>query len=129
MKKAICILVLAYYSVGSLILPLADFSILPDLPQLYAHCKATEDKDLQITDFITDHLMNIDGIFDQHDNGDEQKPHEPFAHKTNISFVFLSFKLFTQTVLPQEVVKEKVISPVKMYHFDFIGNIFRPPIA
>ena len=43
---------------------------------MYKHCKSTEDKDMTPLDFITDHLINIDGIFDKHDNEDEQKPQE-----------------------------------------------------
>ena len=45
---------------------------------MYAHCKTTEDKDLSVLDFISDHLINIDGLFDAHNNGDHQKPHKPF---------------------------------------------------
>ncbi len=129
MKKAICILVLAYYSIGSIILPSADFSIIPNLPELYAHCKETEDKDMNLVDFITDHLMNIDGIFDAHDNGDEQKPHEPFDHQINYSFVFLVFNHIPKLSQPKEIIQERVIIPTKIYQFDFIGKIFRPPIS
>ena len=67
MRKLFSILTLVYYSIGSLILPASDFSIIPELPQMYEHCKATEDKDMNFSDFITDHLLNIDGIFDQHE--------------------------------------------------------------
>ena len=28
-------------------------------------------------DFIKDHLINIDGLFDKHEDGDDQKPHSP----------------------------------------------------
>lgn len=129
MKKSICILVLAYYSLGTLILPSADFSIIPQLPELYAHCKETEDKDMNITDFITDHLMNIDGIFDAHDNGDEQKPHEPFHHQINSSFTCLILNPSTQLWQPKEIIQERFTTPTKTYHFDFIGSIFRPPIS
>lgn len=129
MKKAICILVLVYYSIGSIILPSADFSIIPNLPELYAHCKETEDKDMNLVDFITDHLMNIDGIFDAHENGDEQKPHEPFDHQINSSFAFLMFHPIPELSQPKETIQSSVITPNKVYQFDFIGNIFRPPIS
>jgi hypothetical protein len=110
-------------------LPSADFSIIPHLPELYAHCKATEDKDMNIADFITDHLMNIDGMFDAHDNGDEQKPHEPFNHQINYSFAFLIFHPLTELSQPKETIQERIVLPTKTYHFDFIGNIFRPPMS
>ena len=57
---------------------MGDFSMLNELPEMYSHCKATEDKDMTPLDFITDHLVNIDGLFDKHENGDKQKPHSPF---------------------------------------------------
>ena len=57
---------------------------------MYQHCKATEDKDMTPLDFITDHLINIDGIFDKHDNGDEQKPHTPIQlHRTLAQTIFV----------------------------------------
>src|SRR5437868_5797201 len=56
---------------------MGDFSALKDLPGMYRHCKATEDKDMTPLDFLTDHLVNIDGIFDKHDHGDAQRPHNP----------------------------------------------------
>ena len=71
MKKGLTVLLLLYYTFGSLILPDGDFSVLPDLPKMYQHCKETEHPDLTIFDFITDHLLNIDGLFDAHDDGDE----------------------------------------------------------
>ena len=49
--------------------------MLNEIPEMYHHCKSTEDKDMTPLDFITDHLVNIDGLFDKHENGDEQKPH------------------------------------------------------
>ena len=47
---------------------MGDFSMLNELPEMYSHCKATEDKDMTPLDFITDHLVNIDGLFDKHEN-------------------------------------------------------------
>ena len=58
-------------------MPMGDFSSITDLPAMYRNCKATEDKDMTPLDFITDHLVDIDCIFDAHENGDEQKPHTP----------------------------------------------------
>jgi hypothetical protein len=78
MNKVLLIFVLVYYVLGQLMLSGGDFSILPNLPKMYAHCKATEHHDMPPFDLITDHLININGLFDAHDNGDEQKPHQPF---------------------------------------------------
>lgn len=74
-KKALSLFLLALYSFGTFCLPMGDFFMLKDISEMYRFCKANEDKDMTPLDFITDHLVNIDGLFDQHANGDEQKPH------------------------------------------------------
>ncbi len=60
---------------GIAFLPQGDFSVMPDLPKMYQHCKLTEDADLNLMDFVTDHLLDINGSFDKHDFGDAQKRH------------------------------------------------------
>jgi hypothetical protein len=52
MLKLIGIIFFSFYFFGNILLPLGDFSILPDLPKMYAHCKATEDKDLTLIEFV-----------------------------------------------------------------------------
>lgn len=71
-------LFLGYFTLGALLLPRGDFSVLPDLPAMYRLCQSREDVDMTLFDFVTDHLLNIDGVFDPHDHGDHQKPHQPF---------------------------------------------------
>lgn len=129
MRKLFCILTLAYYSIGSLILPASDFSIIPELPQLYSHCKATEDKDMNFADFITDHLMNIDGIFDEHDNGDEQKPHKNHEHQINSTFVFLPSQVSIPLTIKFTCSSDKIQFADNKYCFDVVCNVFRPPIG
>ena len=68
---------MTYYFFETFCLPQGDFSVIADLPKMYQHCKATEDKDMTPFDFIKDHLINIDGLFDKHEDGDDQKPHSP----------------------------------------------------
>ena len=129
MRNFICILTFCFYSIGSLILPASDFSLIPELGEMYSHCKATEDKDMNLADFITDHLMNIDGIFDHHENGDEQKPHQPFQHQAGNSIVFIQSPLHYQFRQAIELRARPVCFSNKEYYFDFVGDVFRPPIA
>ena len=100
---------------------------------MYNNCKEYEHHDMTPLDFITDHLINIDGLFDKHDNGDEQKPHK------NIDFTFSNFTatLFFQEVNTFEFKSIKVtiensivISNYKkaIYTFNHTLSIFRPPI-
>jgi hypothetical protein len=134
MKKITSILLLFYYSFGILCLPMGDFSTLPDLPKMYQHCKATEDVDMTLIDFVTDHLINIDSLFDNHDNGDEQKPHKTvdFTLHHSVCQIFqeiktIEFKNNTQFVSSNQI----KISNYKnsLYSFKTISCIFRPPIV
>ena len=130
MRKAPVILLVAYYIFGTLCLPCSDFSALTDLPGMYRHCKATEDKDMTLLDFLTDHLVNVDGIFDKHDNGDEQKPHnaQPSHHQEITVFCSLVFSDYS---FAEPLVREKpaVVYRTNFYRSDYIPNIFRPPIV
>lgn len=129
MKQVAFIFILFYYALGSVILPSSDFSILPKLPSLFAHCKATEDKDMTILDFITDHLMNIDGVFDAHEQGDDQKPHQPFDCKISNALICIVFNPISSVISVNEIKVENVFITNTNYKFDFVGNIFRPPMV
>lgn len=81
-------------------------------------------------DFITDHLINIDGIFDKHDNGDEQKPHQPIQYQqygcSAFSFVSYSPIIFIQFYSRE---KKQVSLTDNFVLSGFISSIFRPPIV
>lgn len=132
MKRAASIFTLLYFAIGKLILPMGDFSVLPDLPLMYLHCKATEHYDMNPLDFITDHLINIDGLFDAHDNGDEQKPHRPFPlHHLPVQSLFVSQPLASRIEFWPVIPAEKRVMPAfetRWHGEDFWGRIFRPPI-
>lgn len=104
--------------------------MLNDLPEMYRHCKAIEDKDMTPLDFITDHLINIDGIFDKHENGDEQKPHTPIQNhhhgQTTVSFItYLAF-----TIIPFHSTETKQLIPSDNFLVsEYIKTIFKPPIV
>lgn len=129
MKKVINIFLLVFYFFGTLCLPLGDFSVLEDIPEMYRHCKATEDKDMTPLDFITDHLVNIDGLFDKHENGDEQKPHSnQVQHHGQAQVSFLTS--FSFCIIPFRAIEaEPSILLVDFFPSDYISKIFRPPIV
>jgi hypothetical protein len=134
MKKTAQIFLLLYYSLGTIFLPMSDFSTLKGIPKMYEHCKATEDKDMTVFDFVTDHLVNIDGIFDKHENRDEQKPHKSvdFTIHHSVCQIFqeintIEFKNSTQFVASNQI----KISNYKtsLSSFNIMASIFRPPIV
>lgn len=113
---------------------MSNFSVLEDLPKMYDNCKATEDKDMTPIDFITDHLVNIDGIFDKHINGDQQKPHKPF--ESNIHHYFSQFVLDFKKIEFKNNYQFICLNELKIsnyetskYSFNCIHSIFRPPIV
>ena len=134
MKKIAHIFLLIYYTFGTICLPMSDFSTLSDLPKMYEHCKATEDKDMTVIDFVTDHLVNIDSIFDNHDNGDEQKPHktDDFTVHHTVCQIFQEIKTIEFKNNNQFVGSNQIkISNYKnsLYSFNIMASIFRPPIV
>ncbi len=133
--KQICVLFLTvHFLFGALLLPNGNIMSVSDLPKMYQHCKATEDKDMTLFDFFTDHILNLDCLFDAHEN-DEQKPHKPF-HSTQPTN---GISLFYSKTAPQIIhfgsniirLKKLVITkmPVVFYTNNYLSYIFRPPIA
>jgi hypothetical protein len=134
MKKITHIFILIYYSFGTICLPMSNFSTLQDIPKMYQHCKATEDKDMTTIDFITDHLVNIDSLFDKHENGDEQKPHKniDLTISHSICQIFQEIKTVEfKNNNPFVSANQIKISYYKnsLYSFNTISSIFRPPIV
>jgi hypothetical protein len=126
LKNFVIIFALFYYSLGTFILPLGDFSILPDLPAMYRHCKQTEQHDMNIFDFFKDHLFNVDCLFDSHGNGDEQKPHIPFHFNHQIQQIIISV---FQKSHPLIFEFHNITLPkfLNFYHRILVFDIFRPP--
>ncbi len=109
---------------------MGNFSVLKDLPEMYRHCKETEDKDMTPLDFITDHLINIDGLFDKHEHGDEQKPHQPTPTQYQGQTIVIAIICFSFSLEPFSPVKARPSTPSISYILsDYISGIFHPPIA
>ena len=81
-------------------------------------------------DFIVDHLVNIDGLFDKHDNGDEQKPHAPVHLRHSVAQVVTlseQFKIsISRTFSGKEIFQ---VYNDNIYFSDFDASVFRPPIV
>ena len=113
-------------------LPMGDFSSLQDIPKMYSSCKEHEHHDMTLCDFVIDHLINIDSIFDKHENGDDQKPHIPFHfhHSQTVILYFQELKNF-QFKSYTQILDVKIVTFTfnkSIYIFNFINSIFRPPI-
>ena len=107
--------------------------MIKDLPKMYQHCKETEEPDLTAFDFITDHLIDFDAIFEEKHQNNKEKPHQS---NTNLQTSF-SVQLNT----PQQifVAKEKQqFCNVETVHYSnyavnytytFSSTIFHPPLV
>ena len=130
LKKALNILLLSYYCFGTFCLPMGDLGAIVDIPEMYRLCKATEQADMTSLDFFTDHLINIDGIFDKHNNGDEQKPHKqiPKQHHGQTTLTFVTY--YPLTFVQFQSVTDKLPSISDNFiPSEYISRIFRPPIV
>ena len=127
MKKTASYILAFHFFFAAITLPLSNFDLIAQLPQMYKHCKATEDKDMNFFDFITDHLINVDCIFDKHDNGDHQKPHTPFNFNIqNITLLFFqnSFPVISLYFFPEEI---KTFFACDLYKSPYHNSLFHPP--
>lgn len=81
-------------------------------------------------DFVTDHLLNIDSIFDKHEKGDEQKPHQPKPTKHQVQTIVSFVTYFTMTLVHFHSDVEKLPNFTENFlPSDYITKIFRPPIV
>ena len=127
MRKLCCILLLFCFLVSEVCLPEGDFSLLAQLPALYRNCKATEDPDMNWIDFITDHLINIDCIFDKHLPGDDQKPHQPFQFHNLQQVTYLVS--FPQCNVAKPMLEINDVNRLRNsnFHSEYTAYIFHPP--
>ena len=131
MKRIVLLLLSVYLFFGCIFLPEGDFGFLAELPAMYHQCQANEHKDMNLADFITDHLINIDGVFDSHDKGDAQKPHHPFHFNHNVSIsIVRHFPVISSFFILLSPLKEtQIFSIENLLSFELISNVFRPPIV
>lgn len=111
---------------------MADFSTVVHLPEMYAHCKATEDPDLDLFDFVGEHLMNLDGIFEPHEDKDD-KPHQMVVFVSQNQVIpfnetILAFEFKNNSPLMRPFCIESIGFENLMYFYNPNFSIFRPPI-
>ena len=128
LQKFFVALLLFYFAAGTLLLPQGDFAALPDLPKMYAHCKATEDSDLDIFDFVEEHLLMLDDLMGEIPEP-QDKPHQPvqFHH----TFAPVTVAVRQQVAIAKEpILTEKNQAPIlnEVYLSDYPASVFRPPI-
>ena len=126
MSKVSFIFFWAYYGLGTLLLPLGDLSYIGDLPLMYQHC-ADEDPNVDLTDFIFEHLMNIQ---DSDDADKNEKPHQPVFHhnpvQTPIS-VSLKIRVPASFFKPMPLKNDFPLMTSDPPILGYSSEIFHPP--
>lgn len=129
-SRLTAILLLTIALLGALFLPGGDVSLLRDLPAMYAHCKATEDKDLTPLDLITDHLICLDALLDTHPPGDDQKPHAPLpSGRAHIPLSVDAFISCAQVPVPEILPRSGSVVEPSRYRYLHCSLVFRPPLC
>lgn len=127
-RSFFCVLLMLCFFISTVSVPESDFTLMAQLPALYHHCMETEDKNMNFIDFITDHLINADGVFNTHDAGDGQKPHRPFAfghlqHMVAYEPVYSNVNI----AIPSFQHASIYLLRAACVHSDYISYMFHPP--
>ena len=117
------------YLLTALFLPQADTSLCGDLPQWFQNCKIYEDPDLTPIDFVTDHLWNIDSLFDSHSGKDQQKPHQkPITKTHSVSYCLFENKPIENHSMRIFLQEKKITYPCpNKTLIGFTSKLIKPP--
>ncbi len=130
LARLINIVFVTFYLSGIFILPMGNFNILVDIPEMYKHCKAVEDKDMTPIDFITDHLICLDSLIDSHSNGDEQKAHQPLPKTLGSVQQPIFFNIILSFDKPLIEDTKLIFGYIEQNHpQSFFKSIFHPPVV
>lgn len=134
MRIAVIVLMI-YYSFGTLFFPMGDLSYALDLPDMYHRC-SDEDPDITPADFVFEHLLNLEDVMAHFENGKEEEHEKP--HQVSFSHGMAQVLIITST-RPAPVLSNPAYHfPAQQQHpviqDDFIASgcspgIFRPPIV
>lgn len=104
-----------------------------DLPEMFRHCRDTEDPDLNVFEFLTEHVSAIGQLMEGIDHDDEEsddKPHVPVAYHSQLQVSYIAQR-FTARIEKPVISIPKVFAPAteQVYISAYISSIFRPPIV
>lgn len=130
MRRLVIVFVMSLYSLGSVFFPNIDMA---HLYETYKHCE-TEDPDLNVADFVFEHLLNIPEFFDGRGQDDDknEKPHQPI-HLTSLSQVAILISKPISFECRNAMLNDRTIaySAFRDQHLPagYSVKMLRPPIA
>lgn len=134
-KQSVNILLLAFYFFGVLCLPMGDFAVMKDLPQMYRHCKATEEADLTVCDFLFEHVSGVGQLWEgfEHEfiepeeKGNNEHAPLPYSfEQQQIVCIYYSTKI--PALRHFQTADTCVTAYTRTYVSRYMSSVFRPPM-
>lgn len=116
--------------IGSVILPLGDFSLMKELPRMYqAYEKVVTADDKGILDFIGDYLLDGKDLLGHNRNDQPCKPGAmQFQHTASFAMLFQrETRLLRPLTVPLKSTYKDTHLPGPLT--DYHPSLFRPPLA
>lgn len=129
------LLLLAFYCFGIFCLPMGDFSVIKDLPEMYRHCKNTEEADLTISGFLFEHVSGVGQLWEgfehefiepEEEGNNEHSPLPYSFEQQQIVCIYYSAKV--PSVRHFESAESAPMAYKCSYVSQYVCNIFRPPM-
>ncbi|MES2268643.1 MAG: hypothetical protein V4520_17890 [Bacteroidota bacterium] len=116
---------------SSILLPLGDFSLMRDLPEMYRnYAKITTSEELGVIDFIGDYLLHGKEIFgnNEHDKAQANGNSVQFQHRASSLNVVLLHQPISLLFTSESLVPHPLFSQ-PFHTSDYRDELFRPPLA
>lgn len=130
-KRTLAYFISFYFLLGSIVLPLGDFSLIRDLPQMYrAYEKLADPNECGIADFVGDYLLGGKVIFghNKNDTPENGQSNVQFQHAAGFcSIVSIHSQTITTIVTDALINHTDIITPVNTSEFH--NELLRPPLS
>jgi hypothetical protein len=129
-KSIVAICLATFFLSGSILLPLGDFSLMNDLPQMYRSYTKIVKEEPDVIDFIGDYLMNGKELLghNQHDAPQKQDTAIQFQHQAN-SLNIVLIQLYFPVLNIAETYKKYAIQQQIIQTSTYQNKLFRPPLG
>jgi hypothetical protein len=132
MYRLLVSVLMSVYTFGFMFFPAG---MVVNLPETYKHCQ-TEDPDMDLTDFVFEHLLNLPeiGYFDTDGIEENEKPHQPLQHLVLATQVVLSITnpvrlQYTPASPPESVTRTYPLFNDARLQSQYLSQVFHPPIV
>jgi hypothetical protein len=130
-KKIICAIMGCLFLTSSILLPLGDFSLIRDLPQMYRnYTRITSPEEAGWADFIGDYLLHGKEIFghNEHDKVPAKGNEVQFQHQASPLNVVFS-KVPSVNIIAGELSAIHPLFHKQIKTSGYLNELFRPPLA